>query len=378
MKKWMKCLHLGLAAVLSGLLLPSVPDLEAASAYKATVYADTLNVRSEPSSEARIVGSLKSGTEVTVSKEQYGWLYIRRGTLEGWTAGYYLQKTGGSATKNTDSVKTAAVQSTAMIDANGLRIRKGPGKGNEVLGSLNRGDNVTVLDRSGDWLRIETEDGTAGWVASQYVQAAGSGGNIQTASSSEASSSGSPRSRNGSIRGKVIVVDAGHGGTDPGMIGTTYGTVEKDLNLDTAKYVKDELTAMGAKVIMTRTKDSEKPGLQARVQVSTEMQADAFVSIHYNSSPKQASGILTFYYTETDDLKLARAVEQRLGEGIGLKSNGVSFGDYHILRENPTPATLVELGFLSNPKDEDAVRTSSYQRKAAKAIAKGLRDYFES
>jgi N-acetylmuramoyl-L-alanine amidase len=90
------------------------------------------------------------------------------------------------------------------------------------------------------------------------------------------------------------------------------------------------------------------------------------------------SGTLTFFYSESDDLKLARAIETRLGQGIGLKSNGLSFGDYHILRENRIPATLVELGFLTNPTDESIVRKSSYQKKAAKAIAEGLADYFRN
>ncbi|QQZ61996.1 N-acetylmuramoyl-L-alanine amidase [Paenibacillus sonchi] len=89
------------------------------------------------------------------------------------------------------------------------------------------------------------------------------------------------------------------------------------------------------------------------------------------------SGTLTFFYSENNDLRLARSIENRLRQGIGLKSNGLSFGDYHILRENSLPATLVELGFLSNRSDESIVRTASYQKKAAKAIADGLADYFD-
>lgn len=114
---------------------------------------------------------------------------------------------------------------------------------------------------------------------------------------------------------------------------------------------------------MTRTREDQKPTLARRVQMSEDLRANAFVSIHYNSSPKKVSGTLTFFYSESDDLKLARAIETRLGQGIGLKSNGLSFGDYHILRENRTPATLVELGFLTNPTDESIVRKSSYQKK---------------
>ncbi|MNI76715.1 N-acetylmuramoyl-L-alanine amidase LytC precursor [compost metagenome] len=127
---------------------------------------------------------------------------------------------------------------------------------------------------------------------------------------------------------------------------------------------------------MTRTKDSQKPSLSSRAQLSQTIGADAFVSVHFNSSPKNVSGTLTFFYSESGDLPLARAIEHRLGDGIGLKSNGLSFGNYHILRENTIPAALVELGFLTSARDESIVRTSSYQKKAARAIADGLADYF--
>ncbi|WP_036725014.1 N-acetylmuramoyl-L-alanine amidase family protein, partial [Paenibacillus forsythiae] len=178
------------------------------------------------------------------------------------------------------------------------------------------------------------------------------------------------------LRGKRIVVDPGHGGDDPGMIGTTYGTLEKDLNLQTALYLRDDLKAAGASVTMTRTRDDERPALFSRAGLAESVSADAFISIHFNSSPKKVSGTLTFFYSQSDDMKLARAIENRLGDGIGLKSNGVSFGNYQILRENETPATLVELGFLTNPGDESIIRKASYQRKAAQAIANGIADYF--
>ncbi|WP_169091460.1 N-acetylmuramoyl-L-alanine amidase, partial [Paenibacillus sp. PL91] len=177
-------------------------------------------------------------------------------------------------------------------------------------------------------------------------------------------------------KGKVIVIDPGHGGEDPGMIGMKYETMEKELNLSTSFYLEDELCNRGARVLMTRTKEEERPNLSNRVKISESAGADAFVSIHYNSSEKNTSGILTFYYSETKDRPLARAIENRLADSIGLKSNGISFGNLHVLRENDTLSTLVELGFLSNAKDESIVRGSDYQKKAARAIAKGLEDYF--
>ncbi|MFD2414644.1 N-acetylmuramoyl-L-alanine amidase [Paenibacillus rhizoplanae] len=368
----------------SSILAPVLPSSTAyaATSYTAKVYASSLNVRSEPAASAAVTGTLAAGATVTVTEEQHGWLKVRAGSVSGWVAGYYLKRTSGSSSTSTSSsstgskaaVKTTAASSgTAVVTASSLRIRSGPGTGYEVVGSLQSGNKVTLLLRQGEWSRVRAAGGTVGWVSSGYL----SGGTVRSASTiSSNSQTPSVVRKSGSIRGKLIIVDPGHGGTDPGMLGTTYDTMEKDLTLQTSLYLRDYLTAKGARVEMTRTRGDQKPALSQRVQLGRQLGADAFVSIHYNSSPKNVSGTLTFFYSQQNDLRLARAVETRLGEGIGLRSNGLSFGDYHILRENPLPATLVELGFLSNPYDEAIVRKAAYQRKAAQAVAEGVADYF--
>lgn len=388
----MKKIHTALlaACLLTTSVLPVLPSSQAYafSAYSAKVYASSLNVRSEPAASAAVSGNLAGGAIVTVTDEQHGWLKVRAGSVSGWVAGYYLKRTSGAAASSAGSssgstsvkapVKTTAASSgTATVTASSLRLRGGPGTGHEVVGSLQSGDKVTILLRQGEWSRVRTAGGTVGWVASEYL----SGGGIRNVSTSTAASSSTSQSvvrKSGSIRGKLIVVDPGHGGSDPGMLGTTYDTMEKDLTLQTSLYLRDYLTAKGARVELTRTRGDQKPALSQRVQLGLRLGADAFVSIHYNSSPKNVSGTLTFFYSEQNDLRLARAIETRLGQGIGLRSNGLSFGNYHILRENPLPSTLVELGFLSNPYDESVVRKASYQRKAAQAVAEGVADYFSN
>ena len=163
------------------------------------------------------------------------------------------------------------------------------------------------------------------------------------------------------------------------MIGVDDKTMEKELTLSTSLYLQDELRQRGATVILTRTKDGQKPSLAERVRISENAHADAFVSVHYNSSEKNNSGTLTFYYSEKKDKPLAYAIENMsLSKGVSLASNGVSFGDFHVLRENDAVSALVELGFLSNEDDEAIVRKPAYQKKAAIAIAKGLADYFQN
>lgn len=343
---------------------------EASGSYTAKVYTESLNVRSESSLESSIVGTLKNGEMVTVTKEEYGWLRIKSDRVSGWAAGYYLKKIDGSvvtasATDQDFSVqKSSAATTRATVLADSLRIRAGAGLNYKVLGGLTKGEAVTIMDNREGWVQIQTPDGQTGWVSDRYIVK----GEIQTAAVSSGKSKG--------LKGKVIVIDPGHGGDDPGAIGTKYETMEKRLNLSTSFYLYDELRSRGARVLMTRTKEEEKPELSDRVKISESAGADAFVSIHYNSSENKTSGILTFYYSETKDRPLSRAIENRLADDIGLKSNGISFGDLHVLRENDTVSALVELGFLSNAKDESVVRGSDYQKKAAKAIANGLEDYF--
>ncbi|AIQ26113.1 N-acetylmuramoyl-L-alanine amidase [Paenibacillus sp. FSL H7-0737] len=374
-----------LAASLMGITASQPAEAKkAAVSYTAQVYANSLNVRNEPAKNATVVGSIKNGAKVTVTDEQHGWLKVKTGNTSGWVAGYYLKKVNNSSKQSgasgssvaskpstTSSTSTSALSSTTKVTvtADSLRVRSGPGTQYKVLGSLKAKDTAILLLRQNDWARIRTASGDIGWVAAQY---------IRSGTTPRSTSTTSSISHTGNLRGKLIVVDPGHGGSDPGMLGTTYNTMEKDLNLQTALYLRDALLAKGARVEMTRTREDQKPTLARRVQMSEDLRANAFVSIHYNSSPKKVSGTLTFFYSESDDLKLARAIETRLGQGIGLKSNGLSFGDYHILRENRIPATLVELGFLTNPTDESIVRKSSYQKKAAKAIAEGLADYFRN
>jgi N-acetylmuramoyl-L-alanine amidase len=180
----------------------------------------------------------------------------------------------------------------------------------------------------------------------------------------------------GSLSGKVIVLDPGHGGFDPGAIGRAYGTFEKNINLSTAKYLYNYLKDAGANVVLTRNNDTFI-SLSGRVSISHMYDADAFVSIHYNSSVSgYPNGIMTLYGSSSKDLGLARAVHSELISVTGLENEGVHYQDLHVLRENKNTSILVELGFLSNSTEERTIRTSTYQNKAALGIYRGLEKYF--
>ena len=190
----------------------------------------------------------------------------------------------------------------------------------------------------------------------------------------------------GGIRGKIIVLDPGHGGSDPGAIGPT-GLQEKQVTLPIAEYLKSILEAKGAKVILTRTTDVDVYGphasgvdeLQARVNVANGNQADAFISIHINSfSNPNVGGIATYYFDGSEQSKkLASSVQEQIAEHSGFNGDrGIQPGNLYVLRHSLMPSILVELGFISNPKEESHLKESSTRQEFANELAKGLEVYF--
>ena len=190
----------------------------------------------------------------------------------------------------------------------------------------------------------------------------------------------------GGIGGKTIVLDPGHGGSDPGAIGPT-GLQEKQVTLPIAEYLKSILEAKGAKVILTRTTDVDVYGphasgvdeLQARVNVANGNRADAFISIHINSfSNPNVGGIATYYFDGSDQSKkLASAVQGQIAEHSGFNGDrGIQPGNLYVLRHSLMPSILVELGFISNPKEEGHLKEMSTRQEFANELAKGLELYF--
>lgn len=190
----------------------------------------------------------------------------------------------------------------------------------------------------------------------------------------------------GGISGKIIVLDPGHGGSDPGAIGPS-GLQEKQVTLPIAEYLKSILEAKGAKVFLTRTTDVDVYGphasgvdeLQARVNIANGNQADAFISIHINSfSNPHVGGIATYYFDGSDQSKrLASSVQGQIAEHSGFDGDrGIQPGNLYVLRHSLMPSILVELGFISNPKEEGHLRESSTQKDFANELAKGLELYF--
>lgn len=190
----------------------------------------------------------------------------------------------------------------------------------------------------------------------------------------------------GGLKDKVIAIDPGHGGSDPGAIGAG-GTQEKNITLPISKNLRDLLTKAGAKVYMTRTSDTDvdKPGasdkaeLQARVNVAEKYNADAFISIHINSAAnKSIGGLSSYYYPKTKhDARLAKAIQTKLKANFGLDDLGIREANFYVNKRSSMPATLLELGFISNPKEETVLKSKWFQEKAARVIFEGIKEYFK-
>lgn len=189
----------------------------------------------------------------------------------------------------------------------------------------------------------------------------------------------------GGIKGKIITLDPGHGGSDPGAIGAS-GLKEKQITLEISMRVKELLEKAGAKVYMTRTTDvdvygpnaSDRAELQARVNVAEKHNSDLFLSLHINSSVnKSVGGFSSYYYPKTDnDLKIAKAIQDKFAKNFGVDNLGVRQANFYVVKRCSMPATLLEMCFISNAKEEKLMKGKWFQKKTARLIVEGVENYF--
>ncbi|MEW6661530.1 MAG: N-acetylmuramoyl-L-alanine amidase [Bacillota bacterium] len=177
-----------------------------------------------------------------------------------------------------------------------------------------------------------------------------------------------------------VGIDIGHGGSDPGAIGPS-GLKEKDVNLSVGLILLDLLRQRGFNAIAPRTKDVYV-SLKERVKRFNNEKPDLVVSIHVNAfSDPSADYIATFIYQRGGAAeKAAKLVQEQLRLGTKWRGpaspNGLITNNLYILRETISPAILVEMGFITNPRHEQQLRDRGFHQVLAEAIAKGLAAYF--
>jgi N-acetylmuramoyl-L-alanine amidase len=174
---------------------------------------------------------------------------------------------------------------------------------------------------------------------------------------------------------KLIVIDAGHGGKDPGAVFSSV--YEKSLNLDIAKRLKKLLTAKGYEVIMTRTTDKFVE-LVDRAEMANQKGADLFISIHNNSMPSGYSGVMTLYSAReiNEDFSsndLADAIQTRMLKTLGTKDIGARERDnLVVLNKTTMPAVIVEVGCMSDANELKQLKKATFRQKAAKGIYEAI------
>lgn len=188
------------------------------------------------------------------------------------------------------------------------------------------------------------------------------------------------------LKNKVIAIDPGHGGSDPGAIGPSRYP-EKEANLAVAQEVKELLEKAGARVIMTREDDRDVFGpnatdveeLKARSSLANSRKADIFLSIHCDSfSDRSAGGTTTYYYQKTlYDSMLASALQTSLADAGDLQDRRTRSANFYVIKRTQMPAALVELAFISNPREEKLLSSPEFQQKMSLGIVQGLERFFE-
>jgi N-acetylmuramoyl-L-alanine amidase len=323
---------------------------------KATVTAYELTVRSEPEFSGSLIGTVNKGQIFTILEARNNWAKIRfTDNQEGWIAGWYLEQS--------PEYDTARNSNQIEILHNGTNIRSEPSVNSRIVSKTHPGQKYEVVGVENDWYQIKLYSGKTAFVAGWVVSAGDEVPQIKRQGTEQF------------LSDKMIVLDPGHGGRDKGTIGFS-GTLEKTLTLQTALLLKAKLENAGARVILTRNED-HYISLPGRVQTSHYYNADAFISLHYDSAKNNSADGITTYFYHSYQQKLAESVHSALRSTIQVNDRGYRFGNYHVTRENKHAAVLVELGYLSNPAEELRVTSIQYQEAVSNAIFSGLVHYFK-
>ena len=191
---------------------------------------------------------------------------------------------------------------------------------------------------------------------------------------------------------RVIVIDAGHGGSDPGKVGVN-AALEKDINLAIACLLQDKLESEGFQVVMTRKSDSvaktdetvqsgKAADMQERIRLINESEAAVLVSIHQNSyGASEVKGPQVFYYASSKEGEaFARIMQEQLNLGMEISNpRQIKANDnYYLLKKSEIPAIIVECGFLSNWEEAALLCEKEYQEKMAENIFLAICEYFNS
>lgn len=370
---------------------------------KVVVNTAGVNLRTEPGTSAPIAGTTSKGTEYTVLtlKTVDGQVWYQVQAANGskvWIASWLTEKAGTSSTTSTAGQTRLTLQSVQeQGNKTIITLKHGQGNAYSTTSSsatslvlqlsnvyLNTADTINNSYSNGPLQHLQVQDASGGLKVTLTLQKGAyctvkeSGDNlvITAYNQHEAGEQG--------LTGKVIVIDPGHGGSDPGAVGKVLGVTDANVGLTVGQKLRNLLEAQGATVIMTRDTDV-RVGLNDRPAMANAAEADLFVSIHANSSTKtEPNGIQVYYYAPSTNANLyaqsyirkdlASKVSAAMQATTGT-SSVVMTSNLAVLRENDRPCILVETGFLSNAAEEALLATDEYRQKLANGIYQGILNY---
>ena len=246
-----------------------------------------------------------------------------------------------------------------MTITENAELRTGPNAAYPVIYKIEKGKSFKKIDRKGKWIEVQNHAGTEkGWVAGWHTNL-----NIPA----DQSLSSNP------LKGKTIVLDPGHGGSDQGASSSTPSkSLEKNYTLKTAKELKKLLNKEGAHVKMTRSND-KYVSLDDR-----NIKGDAFISIHNDALDSSNANGVTVYWFKDKQESLAQTLNSAIQKKALLTNRGSRQQNYQVLRQTDIPAVLLELGYISNPTDESMINDQLHRQVVEQAIVDGLKQYFSS
>lgn len=260
------------------------------------------------------------------------------------------------------------------LTSGNLNVRKGPSTDHEIIGKLPNGSIIEIIEQYEEWVSIP-HNGTIAYVSKPYVT-------IQEGSLPEKS-------------GKVVVLDPGHGGRDPGAVAKDK-TYESDLVWEYAVKAQEALENAGYTVYLTRTKDNScteykksHEDLACRLAFAKKVKGDIYISIHADSNPvKSFRGTVTFYNARNDldgaqnpypqeSKKLAELVQGQVQPAIGSRNRGIDNRNFYVNRNAAMPSVLLELAVMSNESDLKLLKQEKRMNNVAAALTTAVDLYFQ-
>lgn len=191
-------------------------------------------------------------------------------------------------------------------------------------------------------------------------------------------------------RNYTVVIDAGHGGSDPGSIGYKTKVHEDKLNLQMSKMLKEKLESAGINVVMTRENDNalidgrgkkwKREEMEERRKLIVKTRPNMVISLHQNSYTNHSlRGAQVFYDKKSEISKnIAESIQEQFKQNLDKSIKSPSPGDYFMLKCSPAPSVIVECGFLSHPEEEKLLQTQDYQNKIIDSIYKGIVNFLQN